>query len=221
MRLALADRAAFWSHTLRKAMDRSVTIELSEDHDDSSSLRDKLLRSLSAGELWTRRDFSHQQTPRLELDPSTIPRASLPGTPGLAIAVAHLLPYRVAFDVARGGLALAWLEPALRLTPSLSVLSRVELVDLEFSPQRASSSFGLLPTLHMGAVSLGTGPRLALHWSGGADAGALVQLGLVQDRFELAVGSRSFSQGEPHDIFVSLSLSDLNGLVYWFTLLRH
>ncbi len=218
MRLALEDRAAFWSNTLRKAMDRSIAVELSNGGGESSSFRDKLLMALSAGELWTRGDLSRKDTPRLQLDPSTIPAAPPPGTGRLRIASVHLLPYRVAFDLARGGVALAWIEPALRLRPWLSLVSSVELVDLEFSPQRASSSFGLRPTLHLGPVSLAAGPRFAVHWRGGADLGAAVQVGLLQDRVELAVGPRSLSGGKARDIFVSLSFSDLNGMAYWLSL---
>jgi predicted acylesterase/phospholipase RssA len=218
MRLALADRAAFWSNTLRKGMDRSMAIEASERGGEASSLGGKLLVALSAGQLWTRRDLSHQDTPRLELDPSTIPAAPLSGASRFSTVAAHLLPYRASLDIARGGLALAWVEPALRLRPWLSLMSSVEPVDLEFSPQRASSSFGLRPTVHLGPVSLGAGPRLAVHWRGGIDWGAVAQLGLLQDRLELVVGPRSISQGKAEDILVSLSFSDLNGMLYWLAL---
>lgn len=218
MRLALADRAAFWTRTLRKGMDRSITIELSEGVPEPSSLRETLLFALSAGQLWTRRDLSRESTPRFELDPSTIPVTPPSGSGRFRIGAAHLLPYRVGLDVAHGGVALAWLEPALRLRPWLSLMSSVEPVDLEFSPQRASSSVGLRPTVHLGPVSLGAGPRLTWHWRGGIDAGASARLGLLQDRFELAIGPRSISHGKAQDFFVSLSFSDLNGLVYWLTL---
>jgi hypothetical protein len=134
----------------------------------------------------------------------------------------RLLPYRLAFDAAHGGVALAWVEPALRLSPRLSLLSKVEPLDYESQNDRLSSTLGLRPTLHLGGVSLGAGPRASLHWRGTRrlDWGLEVHGSLLQDRVGVSVGVReSPFTGDPlRSLTVSLSLADLNGLAYWLTL---
>jgi hypothetical protein len=131
-----------------------------------------------------------------------------------AIWAAHALPYRAALDVAQGGLALSWIEPALRLGPHFSVLSTLQLVDIEFS-KRTSTTFGLRPALHLGGFTLNAGPRFAVHWNGGTDWGGEVGLSMLQDRLGVSVGVRQLSGF--NDLFVALNVSDLNGMIYWLT----
>ena len=132
------------------------------------------------------------------------------------IAAFHLIPYRIAFDVSRGGFALAWLEPDLLLTRWFSIPSIIEPVDYESHDDRLSSTIGALPSVHFLGLSLGAGPRFSIHWptSKGTDLGLETRLSVLQDRFSLGVGWRQFT-GSDHKLFVFLSLGDVNGTIYW------
>jgi hypothetical protein len=175
--------------------------------------RKGVLFALSAGEVWTRGDVNGTSV-RFALDPSTIPSVPLANGPEWAIWAAHAVPYRASLDVARGGLALSWIEPALRLGPRFSVLSTLQLVDIEFG-QRTSTTFGIRPALHLGGLTVNAGPRFAVHWNGGTDWGGEVGISMLQDRLGLSVGVRRLSGF--HDVFVALSVSDVNGMLYWLT----
>ena len=214
MRLALEDRRRFWQQTARRGLDRAATIELTASGPSETGQRQGVLFAISAGELWTRADVNGTST-RFTLDPSTIPTVSLADGPTFPIVLAHLLPYRVALDVAKGGLAMSWIEPALRVGPYFSVLSTAQLVDIEFGKGRTSTTFGLRPTVHLGGLSVSAGPRFAVHWSGGTAWGGELGISILQDRLGISAGVRSFS-GE-HDVFVALTVSDVNGMVYWLT----
>jgi hypothetical protein len=213
MRLAVEDRKQFWRETLQRGLDRATTIELTSGKAAESGQRKGVLFGLSAGEVWTRGDVNGSSV-RFTLDPSSIPSVPLADGPTWAIWAAHALPYRAALDVARGGLALSWIEPALRLGPNVSILSTLQLVDIEFS-RRTSSTFGLRPALHLGGLTINAGPRFAVHWNGGTDWGGEVGVSILQDRLGVSVGVRQLSGF--NDVFVALSLSDVNGMIYWLT----
>ncbi|WP_052419634.1 patatin-like phospholipase family protein [Hyalangium minutum] len=225
MRLALQDPTRWWGTTIRRAMDRATVVELQQAAPagaTASSARRGVRLGLAAGQLLARRDVNLAPTPRFEFDPSSLPASSPPGSGAWRLRMMHLLPYRLAFDAAQGGVALAWVEPALRLSPRLSLLSKVEPLDYESPNDRLSSTVGLRPTLHLGGVSLGAGPRASLHWRGTRrfDWGLEVHGSLLQDRVGVSVGVRENPfAGEPfRSLSVSLSLADLNGLAYWLTL---
>ncbi|HVP61310.1 MAG TPA: patatin-like phospholipase family protein [Myxococcaceae bacterium] len=211
MRLAIEDRTQFWRETLQRGVDRAATIELTSGAPSETGQRKGILFALSAGEVWTRGDVNGSSV-RFTLDPSTIPSVPLADGPRWAIWAAHAVPYRAALDVARGGLALSWIEPALRLGPHASVLSTLQLVDIEFG-QRTSSTFGLRPAIHLGGLTVSAGPRFAVHWNGGTDWGGEVGVSLLQERLGVAVGVRQLSG--LNDVFVALSVSDVNGMIYW------
>ena len=213
MRLAVEDRTQFWRETVQRGLDRAATIELTSAGPSETGQRKGILFAISAGEVWTRGDVNGSSV-RFTLDPSTIPAVPLADGPTWPIWVAHLVPYRGALDVARGGLALSWIEPALRLGPRFSVLSTLQLVDIEFG-QRTSSTFGLRPAVHLGGVTVSAGPRFAVHWNGGTDWGGEVGVSMLQDRLGVSVGVRRLSGF--NDVFVALSVSDVNGMLYWLT----
>ena len=213
MRLAVEDPKQFRQETLQRGLDRAATIELTSTSAAEAGQRKGILFVLSAGEVWTRADVATSSV-RLSLDPSTIPSVPLANGPEWAVWAAHAVPYRVAFDVARGGLALSWIEPVLRLGPHFSVLSTLQLVDIEFG-NRTSSTFGLRPALHLGGLTVNAGPRFAVHWNGGTDWGGEVGVSALQDRLGLSVGVRRLSGFD--DVFVAFSFSDVNGMLYWLT----
>jgi len=213
MRLALEDPRQFWRETVQRVVDRGATIELTSTSASEAGQRKGVLFALSAGEIWTRGDVATSAT-RLSLDPSTIPSVPLANGPEWAIWAAHAFPYRAALDVARGGLALSWIEPALRLGPHFSVFSTLQLVDIEFG-QRTSSTFGLRPAVHLGGLTINAGPRFAVHWNGGTDWGGEVGLSVLQDRLGVSVGVRRLSGF--NEVLVALSVSDVNGMIYWLT----
>jgi len=225
MKLALEAPARWWGTTLRRVMDRATVVELQQasEEDSASTARSGVRLALGAGQLWARRDVGSERTPRFELDPSSMPTEAPPGSRAWKPWALHLVPYRVALDAA-GGVALAWVEPALRVTPRLSLLSQVEPLDYESRNGRLSSTVGLRPTLHWSGLSLGLGPRASVHWTGGErrfDWGLALHGAVLQDRLGVSVGVREspFGDGKPlRGLTVSLSLADLNGLVYWFTL---
>ena len=213
MRLAVEDRTRFWRETVQRGLDRATTIELTTATPSSTGLRKGILFAMSAGEVWTRGDVNGSSV-RFTLDPSSIPSVPLADGPTWPIWVAHLIPYRTALDVAQGGLALSWIEPALRLGPSFSVLSTLQLVDIEFG-KRTSSTFGIRPAVHLAGLTVSAGPRFAVHWNGGTDWGGEVGVSMLQDRLGVSLGVRQLSGF--NDLFVALSISDLNGMLYWLT----
>ncbi|MFL5344517.1 MAG: patatin-like phospholipase family protein [Hyalangium sp.] len=225
MRVALQDPARWWGTTLRRAVDRATVVELQQEPAEgtmAAATKRGVRLTLAAGELLARGDVSIQPTPRFEFDPSSLPNATPPGSAAWKLRVSRLLPYRVAFDAARGGVALAWVEPALRLSPHLSLLSQVEPFDFESDNDRLSSTLGLRPTVHLWGVSLGAGPRASLHWNTARrfDWGLEVHGSVLQDRVGVSVGVREspFTGAPFRSLLVSLSLADLNGLAYWLTL---
>ena len=225
MRLALQDPSRWWGTTIRRAMDRAMVVELQQalpEGATASSAKRGVRLGLAAGQLLARRDVNLSPTPRFEFDPSSLPAAPPPGSGAWRLRMLRLLPYRLAFDAAHGGVALAWVEPALRLSSRFSLLSKVEPLDYESQNDRLSSTLGLRPTLHLGGVSLGAGPRASLHWRAARrlDWGLELHGSVLQDRVGVSVGVReSPFAGEPlRSLTVSLSLADLNGLAYWLTL---
>ncbi|HZW87976.1 MAG TPA: hypothetical protein VFF12_02760, partial [Myxococcaceae bacterium] len=207
------DPGQFSRVTIQRILDRAATIELASTSASEAAQRKGVLFILSAGEVWTRGDVASSSV-RFSLDPSTIPSVPLANGPEWAIWAAHAFPYRAALDVARGGLALSWIEPALRLGPHFSVLSTLQLVDIEFG-QRTSSTFGIRPAVHLGGLTVNAGPRFAVHWNGGTDWGGEVGISVLQDRLGVSVGVRRLSGF--NEVLVALSVSDVNGMIYWLT----
>jgi len=128
----------------------------------------------------------------------------------------------VVVGVARGGVALSWLEPMLRIGSRFSLLTTVQPIDAELSAGRVSSTFGVRPTLHSGGVSVGLGPRASVRWNGGpsrADFGAEAAVLVLQDRVGVSLGVRelSLSRGMAGEVFFALTIADLNGAMYWLT----
>jgi predicted acylesterase/phospholipase RssA len=221
MRLALSDPRRWVTVTLRKALDRTIAIELDPSLPGDMAQKEQVLFALGAGELWARGGEGKTSSVQFVLDPSTVPERPLASGRWLPIVAAHLVPYRVALDVAQGGVALSWLEPALRIGSRFSLLSTVQPVDAELSAGRVSSTFGARTTLHLGGLSAGLGPRVAVHWSGPkrVDLGAEASLLALQDRIGLSVGVRelSLSRGTAATVFVAITIADLNGAMYWLT----
>lgn len=217
MQLLINEPKRWLNNTLKKAADRSATIELSRSNPPSSIERSVLL-ALGAGELWTRRALKNSGSPRLVIDPSSLPDEPKPPGQSWIASAFHLLPYRVALDVSRGGVALAWLEPQLLLRQWLSLVSLVEPIDYESRLSRLSSTIGMLPTAHFAGISFGAGPRFSFHWNQGkgVDLGLQTQLSFLQDRFSLGLGIRQLSGAHvSQHWFVLLSVSDFNGTIYW------
>ena len=219
MRDALADSERWAAGTAATLLDRTAVMEMHSSSYSSDALSDTFLAGLGLGELWSRRVHGFSGGPAFLLDPSTIPAQSSPGAGPVLLAAAHLLPYRVSLDVARGGVAFSWLEPTLRLLPSLSIDSIANVLDVD-GTGRVSSTFGLMPTLLRGRAALGVGAQWTLPWSGVVQApGVVGRIAWLQDRLAVTGGVRSLSSGHRQAV-VMLSVSDLNGLVYWLTLWR-
>ncbi|SEL02149.1 Patatin-like phospholipase [Stigmatella aurantiaca] len=222
MRQAMEDVNGWAMRTLRRVLDRSHTIERQEPA-QSTGVRNALLLAHSAGQLWLRRAEDLAPTyPRFVWDVSTIPGTNAAGRGGGLRAAAHLLPYRMSFDVAHGGIALAWVEPALHLSSRVSLLSTVEPLDIQSEKDRVSSTVGLRPALRLGDVTVSTGPRISFPWvnGNGVEVGSELRVGGLQDRVGLSVGVRRMfaDRDEGQGWFVALSVSDINGLAYWLML---
>jgi predicted acylesterase/phospholipase RssA len=216
MQLALADRKQWIDETLQRALDRAAALELAA-RDENDSIQKDVFLALSAAQLYARRELAHHPTPRLQLDTSTIPGRPLPNSRAWPIAVAHLVPYRAALDVLHGGFALSWLEPALRLTPRLSLMTQLSMIDFDRQRARLSTSALLAPAVHFAGLTLSAGPRFALHWTGDrrGDIGAEVALFGLQDRVGFSLGIREIAR--ERQTFLMLHLADLNGVIYWLT----
>ncbi|HEY4769083.1 MAG TPA: hypothetical protein VIH51_00615, partial [Myxococcales bacterium] len=175
MQAAMTEPAAWGRRTVRKALDRSVDGERAAS--DDSAFKGTIQRALGFGELWTRGFAPGAAYPHLDLDPSSIPGESLARhDPGRRL-LAHLIPYRIGLDVHEAGISLSWVEPALRLSRQVSLLSEVSPTDYESSQGRISSTFGLLPTVHVLGSSFSAGPRLSVYWADGSlAAGAEVRV---------------------------------------------
>ncbi len=212
MHLAVEDRAQFWRQTAQRGLDRATSIELTSSA-PSDPGRKASLFALSAGEVWTRGDASGS-TVHFTLDPSTIPAVPLADGPTWPIWVAHAIPYRVALDIVQGGLALSWIEPALRLGPHFSILSTLQLVDINFGVG-TSTTLGIRLAGKLGGLTLAAGPRWSVNWYGGTAWGGEVDLLVLQDRVGVAVGVKQF--GTANNLFVALTIADVNGMLYWLT----
>ncbi len=213
MQAALSEPAAWGRRTVRKALDRSVDGE--RGGSDDSALKGTIQRALGVGELWMRGFTPGATYPRLDLDPSSIPGESLARhDPGRRL-LAHLIPYRIGLDVHEAGISLSWVEPALRLSRQVSLMSEVSPIDYEGNQGRISSTIGLLPTVHVLGTSFSAGPRLSVYWAdGNLAAGGEVRVGFLQDRLAFGFGARDFPL-HGRNIFILVSLADLNGTAYW------
>ena len=218
MQAALTEPAAWGRRMVRKALDRSVDGERAAS--DDGPLKGTIQRALGVGELWLRGFTPGATYPRLDLDPSSIPGESLAQhDPGRRL-LAHLIPYRIGLDVHEAGISLSWVEPALRLSRQVSLMSEVSPIDYEGNQGRISSTIGLLPTVHVLGTSFSAGPRLSVYWADGRlAAGAEVRVGFLQDRLALGLGARDFPL-HGRNVFILVSLADLNGAAYWLGLGR-
>src|SRR5207245_550445 len=141
MREALSDRERWTAGMAATLFDRAAAMELHSASSSPDALSETLLAGLGLGELWSRRAHGFSRGPSFLLDPSTIPAHPSPGAGPTLIAAAHLIPYRVSLDVARGGIAFSWLEPTLRLLPSLSVDSIANVLDIDGSARAPNGRF--------------------------------------------------------------------------------
>lgn len=213
MRLAVEDRGQFWRQTAQRGLDRATTIELTSAGTTGTGNRKAALFAFSAGEVWTRGDVNNA-TVHFTWDPSSIPAVPLADGPTWPIWLAHAVPYRVALDVVHGGLGLSWVEPALRLGPHFSLLSTLQLVDIQFGVG-TSSTIGIRAAAVLGGLTLAAGPRFQVNWYGGNSWGGEIDLLALQERVGVAVGVRQLSGF--NNLFVALTISDLNGMLYWLT----
>jgi predicted acylesterase/phospholipase RssA len=219
MRDALAERERWAAGTTAALLDRAAAVELHSENPSTDALSETVLAGLGLGELWSRRVHGFSGGASFLLDPSTIPARPSPGAGPVLIAAAHLVPYRVSLEVARGGVAFSWLEPTLRLLASLSVDSIANVLDID-GTGKVSSTFGLMPTLLLGRAALGVGAQWTLPWSGIIQApGVVGRIAWLQDRLAVTGGVRSLQPGHQQAV-VMLSVSDLNGLLYWLGLWR-
>ncbi|HET9552070.1 MAG TPA: patatin-like phospholipase family protein, partial [Anaeromyxobacteraceae bacterium] len=92
MALALRDQDLWWADTIERLSRRALTVERRAAGDDPSPLSAAVTTGLSAAELLARRAADRGPTPRLLLDPSTIPAAPLEGQGGWRRVAAHAVP---------------------------------------------------------------------------------------------------------------------------------
>lgn len=211
LRVAFEDPDRWMVTFSRRLVDRGLASA------DSGAVKgsDVVLFGMRAGELLLRRE--EQQTwPRFALDGSSVPDGPIrPDRSPAAAELAHVVPYRLGVEVAGGGLTFSWLEPSLHFGPAFSLQSKLDLVDLH--GWRGSSTVGLLPTLMLFGTALSVGPRWTVPWTQAPAAPGLeARLAVLQERLAIATGVRSLSKDE-REFFLTLSVSDLNGLAYWLS----
>ncbi|GAO05611.1 hypothetical protein PSR1_04525 [Anaeromyxobacter sp. PSR-1] len=218
LRLAMRDQDAWWADTLDRLAGRALAVERAATGADPGPLSGAMISAFGAAELLSRREAERGPTPRLVLDPSTLPASAPPGQAAWRPLVARLVPYRVSLDVSRGGFALAWLEPELHLRRWLTIASTLEPVGYRASHDTWSSAAGVVVLGHARGVSFGAGPRWWADWDGSSGLGVEARLAAVQDRFAVIVGAREpGARPGPQGWFVALSVADLNGLAYWLS----
>ena len=129
--------------------------------------------------------------------------------------LAHLVPYRLDMDVARGGVSVSWVDPALWVGPLVSLVAEITPIAYEAAHGRVSSSLALVPNLHVAGLAIGAGPKGSVRWRDGTiKAGAFLRVSAFQQRLSVAIGTDSFS-GRGRDLFVTVGVSDLNGAFFW------
>jgi Patatin-like phospholipase len=216
MRTALESRRRWFTGTLKRAVDRAATIEIQRPSGDSSGTEGLVNLGIGATELLTRSQ-TYESGVRFVLDPSSIPGKPLADGSYVPIVLAHVVPYRVALDVVGGGLALSWLEPQLWLARWFSLDSTIQLVDIQFSSGKTATTLGLRAVAHVGGFGIGAGPRWSLYWTGSdaSNFGVEFDLTFLQDRFGVSFGFRDITPSGWYTPFVALTISDLNGALYW------
>jgi predicted acylesterase/phospholipase RssA len=174
-----------------------------------------VLFGMRAGELVLRRQ-DQQSLPGFTLDVSSVPLGPVrPDRSALAVTLAHVVPYRLGVEVIDGGLTFSWLEPSFHFGEIFSLQSKLDLVDLH--GWRGASTVGLLPTVSLSTLAFSAGPRWTIPWTRDpVGPGFEMRLSVLQERLAIGTGMRSFSRGE-RDWFLTLSVSDLNGLAYWLS----
>jgi hypothetical protein len=215
MRQALSDQELWWSTVLQRLSSRVLAVERRTG--TGGPLGRTVITAASAGGLIAQSAVRRLPAPALHLDLSSVPGPATSGVAGWRSAVAHLAPYRLELDLARGGFGLAWIEPAFRATRWLSAVSVLEPIAFTAGGERWSSRLGLLATAHFAGLSLGAGPRSDLPWQGGSALGMEVRLSVLQDRLALSAGLRDVGGGRAGRALVALSFADLDGLVFWLT----
>jgi predicted acylesterase/phospholipase RssA len=219
MRAALAGQGRWLSQTLRRALDRAATVEIAQASPESSSTESastrKAMNAVIGGGETVSRAAERTGDVSFQIDPSTIPLHPLADGSYVPIALAHLVPYRVALDVVGGSIALSWLEPRLQLGRWFSVESTLQVIDLQFSPDVVSSTLGVRGALHLGPLGIASGPRWSLDWGGGSHFGVEFDVTILQDRVGVSFGFRDVSGGNWNTPFVALTIADLNGTLYW------
>lgn len=217
LRLAMRDQDVWWADTLDRLAGRALAVERSAVGGAPGPLSSTVISGLDAAELLARRVAARGPTPRLVIDPSTVPSARPAGQAAWRPLVARLIPYRLSLDVSRGGFALAWLEPELHLSRWLSVASTLEPLGYRASDGAWTSAAGVVVFGHAGGISFGAGPRWWADWDGASGLGVEARIATVQDRFALIVGMREPGRAGARGWFVNLSIADLNGLAYWLS----
>jgi predicted acylesterase/phospholipase RssA len=204
MREALDNRDHWRAGLMSTLMDRAAAAESRTGR----KVPDTIATGMGLGQLWTRRAWSLSSDFRFEADPSTIP----------GVSVAHLLPYRVALDVTHGGIAFSWLEPELRFNTRFALQSIVDVLAIDGAGQ-LSSHLGALATVRALDISLGAGLQATIPWNGDPilPPGPALRLGWLQDRLAVTGSLRSSAEGH-RQASITLSVADLNGLVYWLAL---
>ena len=219
MEAALAGQGRWLSQTLRRALDRAGTIEITQASSESSSPESastrKAVNTVIGGGETVSRAAERTGDVSFQIDPSTIPLKPLADGSYLPIVLAHVVPYRMALDVVGGSIALSWLEPRLQLGRWFSVESTLQVIDIQFSPDVVSSTLGVRGALHLGSVGIASGPRWSLDWRGGSRFGVEFDVTLLQDRVGVSFGFRDLTGGNWNTPFVALTVADLNGMLYW------
>ena len=213
MRALVEDPDAWTRRTLRRLLDRSYEREL--ERPASPELAPTVLLAHRVGEMWLRGPATTGPFPRLALDTSSIPAREQSASLDRRRIAAHLVPYRLDLDVARGGVSASWLDPALWLGPHASLVGEITPISYEAAHDRLSSSLALMPTLHVSGLTIGAGPRGSVGWSDGATSlGASLRVSAFQQRFSISMGTDSFS-ARNRDLFFTIGVSDLNGAFFW------
>src|SRR5207245_2388715 len=168
----------------------SAAIELDNARKSGRHPDATVLVLLGATQGWAHRTRLLGTVPRFHLDSSSIPFPAAREASQYGPLVAHLLPYRVSFDVAHGGISLSWLEPQFRVTRWFSISALADAVDLDWSKGHGASTLGVLPTVSVGTLALSVGPRWSIRWTAGTPAtpGLHARVAVLQERLAISTG---------------------------------
>ena len=215
-----------WSHELtRRFTNRIMVLEneaqrIYAEREPDSDKRPKGNQALIGGASFVLRSSTYKY-PKFDFSPSTAP-------PNWTWR--YVIPYEIAFDLAGGGLHLAWqpswslskndvlgVRGSLAFTKGIVGEGSLETRDNYFSLGLNYSRLTGKGVLSSYGITPGYYRYFRTPDSGSFDSfGGEVHLGLLENKIRFALGTRDFDRAT-NQWYLLFGVTDIPGIVYWFT----